>query len=529
MKPIRLLKAMLSLLFLCLLLTNACANVTKTSLENTHQAILEYISQTFHQLRRSSTECQSLIDPKTHLNSVLYLPADLKTPAAVQQLQRHCAISIKRLPRKIHYLGEVKPNEIETSGLLYLPHPYVVPGGMFNEMYGWDSYFIIRGLLEENQLNMAQGMIENFFFEIDHYGAILNANRTYYLSRSQPPFLTSMIRAFYSAAATQQGVQLAWLAKAYRYAIKDYQLWTQPPHTHAQLKLPRYYDFSQGPVPELDGSARFYYDKILAFFMRYPELAKRYTTSSFKSNGTLSTTLNNHFYKGDRAMRESGFDTSFRFGPFSADTTYYSPIELNSLLYKAEKDLEWMSQQLHLKIAEKKWHARALSRQRIINTYLWNEKKGLYYDYNIKKQMRSHYQYATTFFPLWVGLASPAQAKKIVKNLVIFEKKSGLVASPYQTGAQWDYPYTWAPLQLIAIEGLNQYGFRQAAKRLSQKYVTMIETNFAKEKTIHEKYNAIDGTSNTNIKVGYKENVTGFGWTNGVFLILLKHYASQEK
>jgi len=148
----------------------------------------------------------------------------------VQKLQSQCNVEAKHLLSVIHNLGEVDESKINPAGLLYLPHKYVVPGGRFNEMYGWDSYFIIRGLLRDNRVDLAQGMVENFFFEIEHYGAVLNANRTYYLTRSQPPFLTSMILDVYDAKKEAGQEDRAWLENAYGYAVRDHNLWTREPH-----------------------------------------------------------------------------------------------------------------------------------------------------------------------------------------------------------------------------------------------------------------------------------------------------------
>ena len=128
---------------------------------------------------------------------VLYLPAEVPAPLKVQAMEQSCEVRIISLPRRIEKLGDVRPEELRTPGLLYLPNPYVVPGGRFNEMYGWDSYFILLGLEADHREALAKGIVDNFLFEIEHYGSVLNANRTYYLTRSQPPFLTSMIRAVY--------------------------------------------------------------------------------------------------------------------------------------------------------------------------------------------------------------------------------------------------------------------------------------------------------------------------------------------
>src|ERR1700736_6111915 len=203
--------------------------------------ILRYISAGWDDLTRTMTECESLTDVKTDEAPVLFLPADFASTPALTELQKHCAVRVEHLPTTIDRLGEI--GKIPTNGLLYLENPYVVPGGQFNEMYGWDSYFIIRGLLRDGRQDLAKGMVENFFFEIEHYGGVLNANRTYYLTRSQPPFLSSMILAVYDERTRAGRQDQTWLAKAYEYAANDYTAWTRDPHLAGSTGLSRYYDF----------------------------------------------------------------------------------------------------------------------------------------------------------------------------------------------------------------------------------------------------------------------------------------------
>jgi alpha,alpha-trehalase len=162
-----------------------------------------YIHESWSKLQRSMTDCASLVDPKTHSAPVLYLPFGFAEPPSVRALHTACGVEIEHLPKKIAYPGELMPADVPTPGLLYLPNPYVVPGGRFNEQYGWDSYFILLGLIHDEHFDLARGMVENFFFEIENYGNLLNANRTYYLTRSQPPLLSSMIRMVYDAQVSQ--------------------------------------------------------------------------------------------------------------------------------------------------------------------------------------------------------------------------------------------------------------------------------------------------------------------------------------
>src|SRR5436853_2461509 len=143
-------------------------------------------------------------------------------------------IEIRQLPEDL--------SQVNQQGLLYLPHPYVVPGGRFNEMYGWDSYFIQVGLLRDGEIELARDMIENFIYEVENYGKVLNANRTYYLTRSQPPFLAEMILGVYKKTGDRR-----WLASAVPALEKTYQLWTNEPHLTKETNLSRYYDFGHGP------------------------------------------------------------------------------------------------------------------------------------------------------------------------------------------------------------------------------------------------------------------------------------------
>ena len=166
----------------------ATTKQTDTGLE----PILQYIGTNWDALTRSMTRCDSIVDPKLPEAALLYLPTNFSEPDSVKQLRQTCKLRVEQLPVAIHHPGQPNVDAISPQGLLFLPNSYIVPGGRFNEMYGWDSYFIILGLLRDHRIDLARGMVENFFFEIEHYGTVLNANRTYYLTRSQPPFLTAI-------------------------------------------------------------------------------------------------------------------------------------------------------------------------------------------------------------------------------------------------------------------------------------------------------------------------------------------------
>jgi alpha,alpha-trehalase len=220
-------------------------------------------------------------------------------------------------------------------------------------------------------------------------------------------------------------------------------------------------------------------------------------------------------------MRESGFDISFRFGPYGAATHHYAPVCLNSLLFKTERDLEQLSRLLGKSADAVHWQKLAAARKLLVQKYLWNERQRLFFDYNFETRRRSDYRYATTFYPLWAGLATQAQARAVMNNLHVFEQSGGIVTSLRQTQGQWDYPFGWAPLQLLAVEGMRRYGYNADADRVSTEFLSTVLQNFERDKTIREKYNVVTRSSETQVTAGYSANVIGFGWTNGVFLELL--------
>jgi alpha,alpha-trehalase len=502
--------------------------------------ILAYIDSGWNDLSRSMTDCKSLIDPKVTTTPILYLPAGMPVPSAVALIQKQCKIEVRNLPRKITHMGDVRVAEIPDEGLLYLPNPYVVPGGRFNEMYGWDSYFIILGLVEDKRTDLARDMVENFFFEIENYGAILNANRTYYFTRSQPPFLTSMIREVYEHQ-TGKPLSKAWLAKAYSYAQRDYALWSAPPHLAGDTGLARYVDIGEGPVPEMADDSNYYPD-VIRWLLAHPEVHTDYLVDApdnptpaqaaelAKTSCDIAVSkvcahahvdghrLSSDFYRGDRAMRESGFDPSFRFGPFSGSTNHYAPVCLNSLLYKYERDMAHFATLLGRTEEAAQWNGRAAARGAAINKYLWNPATHMFYDYNFTTHQQSTYNYITAFYPLWAKVASPQQATDIERHLSLFAHDGGLAMSDYDSGTQWDLPYGWAPTNWLAIKGLDQYCFSADAGRLTAAFSQTIRQNFLHDGTIREKYNVVSGSANVEVATGYKSNVVGFGWTNGVYL-----------
>lgn len=475
-----------------------------------------YIKQSWQTLSRSPADIlAAAYDPKIERGEnelwLVYVSAKedrLKVEQSLQQVlskEEFKFLEIRTLPAD---------SQIKEHGLLYLPGSYVVPGGRFNEMFGWDSYFILLGLLQDRELELAQSVVDQFIYEIEHYGTILNANRTYFLTRSQPPVLTLMVLALFAHTQDKK-----WLQSVLPAIEKYYTFWTTEPHLHPETGLSRFFDFGSGPAPEVisdekDAEGKTHYDRILEY----------YTTQNlnFDAYYNSASGFTESFYRGDRSMRESGFDCSHRFGLFNLEITQYLPVCLNVLLYKMEQDV---AQIYHILGKDNlDWRDRATKRSQTINQLMWDEQAGLYFDYNFVTQQRSQYEFATTFYPLWAGIASPQQAEKVAKNLSKFLAPGGLLTSTTVTGNQWDAPFGWAPLHLIAVQGLSRYQYLPQAKDIAQRFIALVVQEFEKFGVIVEKYDVVKCSANVSdeIHFGYSSNEIGFGWTNGVFLELLK-------
>ncbi len=486
------------------------------------QRVLDYIQQTWKTLYRShqhilEAASDSKIDHAPGTPWLIYVsPQEDKTK--IEYSLRQCVSADEWKQIELRVLPD-EVEQIKEHGLLYLPHPYVVPGGRFNEMYGWDSYFIQLGLLRDGEVALAKCMVEQLLYEIEHYGTILNANRTYMLSRSQPPVLTLMVLAQFEHTQDRD-----WLRTILPLVERYYYYWTVPPHLNQATRLSRYYALGEGPSPEvlaseIDDAGQTHYDRVRDYYRHHG--VPDYDVTLYYDQE--QDTLTNLFYKGDRSMRESGFDITNRFGPFSIDIIHYAPVCLNVLLYRMEQDMAQAYEILgHAELAQT-WRDRVSERHQRTDQFLWDEEWGLYFDYNFQTGNRRPYEFATTFYPLWAGMASDAQAEQVVRSLERFEMAGGLLTSTQVSGNQWDAPFGWAPLNLIAVQGLLRYGYTKEARRIAQKFVSMVVKEFDLYGTIVEKYDVCTCSSNVSDEIlfGYSSNEIGFGWTNGVFLELL--------
>jgi alpha,alpha-trehalase len=414
------------------------------------------------------------------------------------------------------------PKAMDPSASLYLHHPYVVPTshGRFPEAYNWDTWFAGLGLTRQGQVDLAKGMVENHLYEIANYGGkVLNANRAWSYGRSQPPVLNRMILDVYRVTKDKK-----WLASTLDGLVEYHRYWTSGPRL-TKTGLSRYWDDHEGPAEEVVSAGTGEYDKARRFFKTHPE---ENPGGRFYRDGDLTP----EFYKNDRAMRASGFDSSDLFGAFGSETTQFNPVGLNSFLHQMELDIAEISE-ICGQSNPSYWRKRASARAAKINELMWDEAKGLYFDHHLTKG-KSGYEFATTFSPLWSGIATPEQAKRIVQNLPLFETGGGVMASTKQTGHQWDAPFVWAPLVYLTVKGLQnpKYGgqFDPEARRIAVNFLTMVGKELKRTGGIYEKYDGETRSAEVKALVnGYTSNEKGFAWTNGVAVALWKELPAYDR
>lgn len=380
-----------------------------------------------------------------------------------------------------HTLQRFHPKDDES--LLGLPKPYLVPAYEeghdfdFNELYYWDSYFMVQGMMDKQHKELVLGILENLVSLFDRFGIIPNASRTYLMGRSQPPFLTSFIwDAFYAYKLND-----SWLKKHMAVAEAEYEkVWmgtTKPNARQVYRGLSRYYDI-------------------------------------------------NHLH--DLAEAESGWDMTPRFGRKALN---FTPVDLNALLYKYEIDLAKYYRHIGELRGAAKWEVAAKHRKAAMDELMWSNLRGLYYDYNYDKEKRGTVSSLAGFYPLWAEMVDKKQAAQMVKALRRFENKGGLATTDVQQlsqfvpGAiptQWAYPNGWAPLHFLIVKGLLRYGYREDAKRIAMKWLKTNLSWFNDNGVFLEKYNVVS-VGKPPAK-GVYPSQTGFGWTNAVFEWMCKEF-----
>ncbi len=414
----------------------------------------------------------------------------------------------------IYKLWEIlkRPSDERISGtLIPLPNPYIVPGGRFREIYYWDSYFTMLGLLVDDKTAIIQDMVDNFAYLINEYGFIPNGNRTYYLGRSQPPFFAMMVKVL--AEAKDEKV----LAKYLPELEMEYNFWMDgtarlgSSNSYRRVvKMPggeilnRYWDDNATPRPE-----------------SYREDIKT-AGVAVKQNPELTR---EEVYRNLRAGAESGWDFSSRWldknedGNFDLSTIHtvdIVPVDLNSLLYNLELTIAEAAGLKGNKDKAGEFQRKADNRKKAILKYNWNENKGFFMDYNFREQQQTGQLSLAGVYPLFFELVTQGQANKVAKKLENdFLKPGGLVTSPYNTGEQWDAPNGWAPLQWLAIKGLRNYKIDALASEISERWLKLNSNVYNRTYKMLEKYNVEDLSKESG--GGEYPTQDGFGWTNGVF------------
>jgi alpha,alpha-trehalase len=416
----------------------------------------------------------------------------------------------KSLENHLEDLWEIltrQPTQADGS-FIELPFPYIVPGGRFQEMYYWDSYFTILGLQTSGKIDLIENIADNFAHLIDQFGYIPNGNRTYFLGRSQPPFFSLIVEVL----REEKGDGM--LTKYLPFLEKEYAFWmqgkddvsTQNP-THKRViflrdfyYLNRYWDESDTPRPES--------------YREDVELAK---DSPESSEG---------FFRHIRSAAESGWDFSCRWfkdgqNMNTIHTTDILPVDLNCLLFNLEKTIF----KAYLSINDKKkidtYYTLMNLRERAIKKYFYNREKSYYFDYDFVEKKQTEVYSLAGIFPLFFNIAKILQVRKMVNVIESkFLKEGGLITTLSNTKQQWDAPNGWAPLQYIAYKGIMKYGFFDLANTIKSRWMQTNEKVYAETGKMTEKYNV----EAPNIKAGGGEypNQDGFGWTNGVYLKFLR-------
>jgi len=384
-----------------------------------------------------------------------------------------------------------------------LPHPYIVPGGRFKEIYYWDSYFTMIGLVSDNRMDIARDMLANFAHLIDSLGFIPNGTRDYYLTRSQPPFFSQMVALLSQKEPALKDKYFEQIQKEYAYWMQGSDDLEKGSVDHrvvgmgADSFMNRYWDSARTPRPESYGE-------------------------DVKLAENLPETESHELYAQLRAAAASGWDFSSRWyareGEFaSTKTADLIPVDLNSLIYSMEIQLAEGHRSRGDFEAGKAFEDRAERRKDLINKMMWDPQVKFYKDFNFVSNSRCGEMTLAGVYPLYFGIATESQAAGVVEHLITdFLKPGGLVCTLRVTGQQWDAPNGWAPLQWMAVKGLLNYGYIDEAREIMERWLALNERVYREEGKLMEKYNVVD----TTLSSGGGEYPTqdGFGWTNGVAL-----------
>jgi len=393
------------------------------------------------------------------------------------------------------------------SSLLYVPQPYVVPGGRFREFYYWDSYFTMLGLIPDGHLDTARDLVDDFSYMLREYGHIPNGARTYYLSRSQPPMYYLMVGLLSPDPASAWSRHIEDLKREYAYWMEG-SAGLQPGNARGNV------------VAMPDGS----------ILNRYWDAADTPRDESYRNDVLIARASGRpraQVYRDIRAAAESGWDFSSRWlrdqrHLTTIDTTDIVPIDLNSLLYGLERAIAGGCEARQDSPCARSFAARAARRRRAIDRYLWDAKAGYFMDYDWRHRQRTGELTAATLYPLFTGVADITQADAVggVTQTRLLEE-GGIVTTNITSGQQWDAPNGWPPLQWIAVMGFRRYDQPALAHEIARRWLATVQRVFANQGKLVEKY---DVEHNLPGGGGEYPLQDGFGWTNGVTRALLGLY-----
>ena len=394
------------------------------------------------------------------------------------------------------------------SSLLPMAHRYVVPGGRFREMYYWDSYFTMLGLAVDGQQPLVESMLANFTDVIERYGHIPNGMRTYYLSRSQPPFFALMLDLSKDDDPATAARRLAALRTEHAYWMKGADCLDASGACARVVRMP-------------DGTLlnRYWDDRALPRDESYAEDVITAKEDEKRPAATL--------YRHLRAGAESGWDYSSRWlaDPqrlASIRTTDIVPVDLNSLMLMMEEAIARRSAAAGDADGAARFDALAAKRRAALDRYFWVAAEGRYADWDRVAGKPTPRVSAAMLFPLFAGAASPQQARAVaatVRRELL--ATGGLRTTPVRTGQQWDTPNGWAPLQWVAIAGLERSGEPTLAREIAKRWLGTVEAAYAETGKMLEKYDVEERKAGGG---GEYPTQDGFGWTNGVTSALMERY-----
>lgn len=437
-----------------------------------------------------------------HFEAPKAVGGDVRTDGA-QSMEQHITSLWPVLTR-------AKDSVDARSSLIPLPFPYVVPGGRFREVYYWDSYFTMLGLVQSNRTDLVKSMLDNFAHLITTVGHIPNGNRAYYLSRSQPPFFAAMVGLY--AEATDSTKALAYLDAMQ----KEYAFWM------AGAASVKPGTASRRVVRLADGTL------LNRYFDDLPEPRPESYREDFKLGASLPDSAKRALYTNIRAAAESGWDFSSRWMRDPKDlrtleTTELAPVDLNSLLYHAERTIAALLARRNGKgdaASSATFAAAAETRRAAIRKYAFDAKDGYFYDvrWRTGTAERSRPTMAAAA-PLYFRVATAEQGRATAARLEKdFLRSGGFVTTLVASGQQWDAPNGWPPLQWLGMEGVRRYGRGEMADVARERWLALNRRVYATSGKMTEKYDVTD----PNRAAGGGEYPTqdGFGWSNGVALAL---------